>query len=496
VVAAVVDTIERDARLAAHVEALELRLRKRDEQRRAMLHIMADLHDANRRLGNQRRAIVHIMADLHDTTAAVRRRERELEEAHRVKDRLLARLAFLATASSRLAGSLDLDATLATVADVAVPEIADWCAVEMAEAQPSAGSIVVRHVDAQMAELTHERFRRDPRPAADPPGASELVGDVPAWLSSGNAGDAPQAELLRALGLTSYMRVPLASRRRTLGALWLGSTRSDRRYDAGDLALAEDLAQRAALAIDNARLYVEAQEAIRAREAFVARASHELRTPLTSVLGTIALLKKAITGALRESPEQLIDMAKRNVTATLSFINDLLDTSKLAAGQETLSIELIDLAEAVHRSCELVAGQARDKGVAVRVDVSRGLPVAADRLKLEQAIINLLANAIKFSPAGGEVTVSAESDAECVCLRVRDSGEGMAPDDLERVFQPFYQSAQGSARRRRGTGLGLAICRQIITLHGGTIWAESDGPGQGSTFSVRLPIGSRPDKAA
>jgi signal transduction histidine kinase len=495
-------------RLRARIEALELRLHKREEQRRAMLHIMSDLHEANRRLSSQRRAMLHIMADLHETTAAVQRREQELREAHEAKDQLLARLAFLAAASTRLAGSLEFDATLGTVADLAVPEIADWCAVEIVDGQQTPCSLVVRHVDPTKAELTRELLRRRPLPPDDPhgapnvigTGASELLTDVQEWLreadASGSRQGSRQLEILRALQLTSYMSVPLVSRRRTLGALSLGSAGAGRRYGPADLALAEDLAHRAALAIDNARLYVEAQDAIRAREAFVARASHELRTPLTSVLGTIALLKKAVAGALRESPEALIDMASRNLSATLAFINDLLDVSKLAAGQETLSVEPVNVAEAVQRASEVVAAQARDKGVAIRVAVPTDLQLAADRLKLEQVIINLLANAVKFSPAGGEVMVCAESDADGVLMRVRDGGEGIAREDLERIFEPFYQSGRGHARRRRGTGLGLAICRQIVTLHGGRIWAETDGPGRGSTLNVRLPGGPATGKAA
>jgi PAS domain S-box-containing protein len=424
--------------------------------------------------------------------------ERKIGEAER--DRLVARLAFVALASARLSGSLELDATLATIADLVVPELAEWCAVEVVDDRGRPSSLVTRHADPARAGLTEELFRR-PVPSRESPdaaegtGASELLPDVAGWLAQAEATVSRKHDILRALGPRSYICVPLVSRRRALGRLSLGSAPTAPAYGPADLALAEDLAQRAALAVDNARLYIEATEAIRIREAFVARASHELRTPLTSVVATIALLKKAITGELRESPEALIDMANRNLATTLAFINDLLDVSKLAAGQETLAIETVDLGAAAGRAMELVSSQARRKRVVIRTALPAGLRLTADRLKLEQVISNLLGNAVKFSPAGGEVVVSAERAGGWVLLRVRDQGEGIAPDELDRIFEPFYQSARARAQRR-GTGLGLAICRQIVALHGGRIWAESEGPGHGTTVCVQLPRKAATDEAA
>jgi PAS domain S-box-containing protein len=239
----------------------------------------------------------------------------------------------------------------------------------------------------------------------------------------------------------------------------------------------------------------EAQAAARAREAFLARASHELRTPLTSALGTVRLLRRTPSRGLPESPDALLAVVDRNLTAMAALINDLLDASKLASGQESLAREPVDVAEAVGRSLEVVRPQGHEKGVASRVAVPTGLTLSADRLKLEQVLVNLLANAVKFTPPGGEVAVEAEREAETIVIRVRDTGEGIAPDQLQRIFEPFYQAggladsraAERRTRRVRGTGLGLAICRQIVALHGGRIWAESEGPGRGSTFVVRLP---------
>jgi signal transduction histidine kinase len=302
--------------------------------------------------------------------------------------------------------------------------------------------------------------------------------------------------IVRELGLTSYICVPLVARGRTIGVLWLASEKPERRYGAGDVAVAEELARRAALAVDNARLYSEAQEAVRARDAFLARASHELRTPLTSALGTVRLLGRALGGEIRQRPEELVDMAARSLDSMAALINDLLDVSKLTAGAETVSHEAVDVARFVARGLEIVAPQAREKGVSLQAAVPEGLVVPGDPQRLEQVVVNLVGNAVKFTPPGGEVRVEADAAPDEVVLRVRDTGEGIPPEQLEAIFQPFFRSARRAARAARGTGLGLSICRQILDLHGGRIRAESDGPGSGSTFVVALPAAARDPRAA
>ncbi len=418
---------------------------------------------------------------------------------------------FLAEASMKLAASLDHEATLASVARLALAELADWCVMDLAEPNQEFRRVAVAHKNRAkepLARLLRERYAPDPnRPHPISQvlhtGHAELVPDITdAWLEA-RARDAAHLQLLRDMGLVSAMLIPLMARGRLLGVLSLASAESGRRYGSADLALAEELARRAAAAIDNARLYREAheaareaREAVRARETFLARASHELRTPLTSALGTVRLLTRAMAGSFKARPEELVDIANRNLSAMLALINDLLDASKLASGREMLAREPVELAAVVRASLEVVGAQARDKGVGLRVEVPARLQLSADRLKLEQVLTNLLANAVKFTPAEGEVTVSAERGTTAVVLRVRDTGEGIARGHLEAIFEPFFQAGDQGSRvspeRRvqalRGTGLGLAICRQIVTLHGGRIWAESEGRGHGSTFTVWLPV--------
>ncbi len=428
---------------------------------------------------------------------------------------------FLAEAGVRLGSSLDLDATLRGLSDLVVPRLADSCAVDLLRDDGSLERVTAAHVDPRKADVAREIARRFPRRADEPwhptgtairTGRSVLMPDLSALLDETAGRDGPYVGMLRAIGFRSYMVVPLVARDRVIGTVAFGRYESPRTFGPEDLALAEDLARRAALAVDNARLFREAEQArrdaeaaARARDAFLARASHELRTPLTSAVGTVRLLRPAMSGRLAERPEELVAIADRNLTSVLALVNDLLDASKLASGAERLALAPVDLAGAVRESLDLVGAQAREKGVGLEVAVPPGTRSLADPARLERVLVNLLANAVKFTPSGGTVRVEAEEVAGRVVVRVRDTGEGIRPEHLEAIFEPFFQaegrgrSGSDAGRRTpgtRGTGLGLAICRQIVTLLGGRIWAESEGPAKGSTLLVDLPAADRPGLTA
>ncbi len=413
------------------------------------------------------------------------------------------RAAFLAEASTILASSLDYEATLAAVARLAVPAFADYCIIDLLEVDQSLRRVATVHRDPAKAELTH-RLRlyppdlNGPHPiaAALRTGQPQLLPELPDVRLAGLARTPEHLAILRQLASRSLLSVPLVARGRTLGVLTFVAAESGRRYGPADQALAVDLARRAAVSIDNARLYQEARAAVRLRDDFLARASHELRTPLTSALGTVRLLTRAMAGTFKARPEELVDIANRNLSAMLTLVNSLLEASTLASGREPLELEPVDLATLVRQSVEVVGPQAQEKLVALRVAVPARLIVPADPLKLKQVLVNLLANAVKFTLAGGEVAVEAEAKAGAVLLRVRDTGMGIAHEHLEVIFEPFIQAGPPSRWRPHGTGMGLAICRQIITLHGGRIWAESEGSGRGSTFTVRLPAAPAATRAA
>jgi len=265
-------------------------------------------------------------------------------------------------------------------------------------------------------------------------------------------------------------------------------------YTADDLALAEDLGARIALGIDNARLgrraeraRVEAEEANRAKDEFLAVLSHELRTPLTAMLGWLRLLR---SGQLNvDKTAQALEVVERNTRAQAQLINDLLDVSRIVAGKLQLDRYPVDLAPIMEEAVELSRGDADGKRVKIELSVDEGTgTVLGDPLRLGQIVANLVTNAVKFTPGGGRVQVSlARSDAWAV-ITVADTGIGIAPPLLPRIFDRFRQADSTITRRHGGLGLGLAIVRHLAELHGGTVSAESAGPGRGAIFTVLLPI--------
>ncbi|HEX7125295.1 MAG TPA: ATP-binding protein [Thermodesulfobacteriota bacterium] len=409
---------------------------------------------------------------------------------------------FLAEASRQLAGSLDYDATLASVSRLAVPRLADCCVVDLVDRDRSIRRLAATHVDPEKEALARELLRvppdaasRHPIPEAIRSGRPEVLADAQGVLPARVGHEPRQLEVLEALRLRQLMVVPLVARNRTLGAITFAST-SSARYDDADLALAEDLARRAALAADNARLYEEAQEAIRVRDDFLARASHELRTPLTVVKGNLAFFTRGVAPA---EGANLVSAARRHVDQMIRLLNDLLDASRLAAGQLPLDVEAVELAAEVAEVLGQVAPLAQEKGVAILNAVEPGLALVGDRLKIEQILVNLLTNAIKHTPSGGTIRVTGYAAGGELEVRVQDSGAGIPREHLERIFEPFVQITGVSGRptaARQGAGLGLAIARRLTELHGGRIWAESAGLGCGSTFVLRLPAATGRERAA
>jgi signal transduction histidine kinase len=410
------------------------------------------------------------------------------------------RFAFLAEASTLVASSLDYQATLTSIARLAVPHLADWCAVDVVDEDGAPHMLEVAHVDPakiELARAVHERLT----PGPDAPnalarvlatGRPVLVPHISPELQTAHISDPEHLRLVRELGPRSLMVVPLRARDRTLGALTLASAGSGRVYGTDDLALAEDLARRCALAVDNARLYEQAQQAVRARDEFLSIASHELRTPLAGVKGFAQVLLAAqARGQL--TPDQLkrglqrIDEASNRLN---DLIQDLLDVSRIRMGQLLLRPLPIDLAALVREAASRF-GEQLDDGHRLVVDLAVDpCPILADAHRIEQILMNLLDNAAKYSPHGGELRVQLASDQDGVLLQVRDHGIGLPPESVDTVFEPFGRAPNAARRHIPGMGLGLYICREIAQRHGGRIWAESGGEDQGTTFSLWLPLAS------
>jgi signal transduction histidine kinase len=247
-----------------------------------------------------------------------------------------------------------------------------------------------------------------------------------------------------------------------------------------------DVARHAALALDNARLYRDAQEANRLKEDFLATLSHELRTPLNALLGWTHLLK------MRRADEALrvraIESIERNAQAQAHLINDLLDVSRIISGKIVLDPQHVDLVAVVNAAVEAVRPgvRMRDIDLSVSAEPIDGV-ILGDAARLQQVVLNLLSNAMKFTPGRGRIHVSVEQAGGAVQVSVADTGEGIDPAFLPRIFERFSQADNTSTRAHGGLGLGLAIVRTIVELHGGAVWAESEGRGKGSRFIVMLP---------
>jgi len=410
--------------------------------------------------------------------------------------------AFLAQASAVLASSLDYKETLASVARLVVPQLADWCVVDIIEENESLRRVAVAHVDPAKVSYGWAVSHRYPNHLDDPEGIprvirsgkSAIFDQIPEALLQAVARDAEHLNILRELYLKSGMVVPLVARDRTLGAISFGISESERLYTEADLNLAENLARRAALAVDNARLYGEAQEANRAKDVFLATLSHELRTPLTAMVGWIHLLR---SGRLDETmTTQALEAIERNTKAQTQLIEDLLEVSRAITGKLRLELRAVDLQSVIEAALESVRPSAEAKEITLRTEFQPDVSaISGDPHRLQQVVLNLLSNAIKFTPTGGWAVVELSQDNDWAYITVRDNGKGINPEFLPHVFDRFRQADSSMTRAFGGLGLGLAIVHHLVELHGGKVRVQSEGEGHGATFVVQLPRDAVQDEA-
>ena len=457
------------------------------------------------------RAKVGFFVDLFKKTAQVKRQAEERAgfirgQAARAQAELAEkRAAFLAEASRTLAASLDETETFRTAAALAVPTLADLC---MVDALDRDGVLRPVATYSDPPEIRSAAIHRHP------PLPPETPYFIPKVLRSGvlevmtelsdaafdAAGWAPEHRaILRARGIHAYAVVPLVARGRTLGVISLFMVGSGRTYGPAEIALAEEVAGRAALAVDNALLYAAAQEAREAAEAanhakdrFLAMLSHELRTPLTPVLNTVQALEDGddLPGDLRAA----IEMIRRNVELEARLIDDLLDLTRISKGKVQLRLETVDAHALIGTALDICGDDIRAKHLTVTTELRAAEHhLRADAARLHQVFWNLLKNAVKFTPAGGSITVRSGNPVPGrVRFEVADTGMGIAPENLPKVFEAFEQ---GSRAALGGLGLGLAITKAVVDLHGGTITADSAGPGQGAAFVTELATVPAPEPA-
>jgi signal transduction histidine kinase len=399
----------------------------------------------------------------------------------------------LAEASAVLGSSLDYEATLRAVAQLAVPRLADWCAVEM-RTPGGSEQLAVTHVDPEKIELawqTRRRWPPDPNAPHGVPnvlrtGQPELYPDITDEMLVATCVDAEQLAVTRAVGLRSALIVPIVGARGTLGAISLIAAESGRRYGQAELTLATELAARAALAVDNSLLYGDAQRAIRLRDDFLSVAGHELRTPLTAMQlklqGLLRNVRKPGALPVADLADRL-ERATGHVGRLERLINELLDVSRITTGRMVMDAEEMDLSALAREVVERFGDD--DDRLHTPLRLTAPAPVVGrwDRLRLDQVLTNLVANALKYG-AGAPVDLEVTRDGVGARLVVRDRGIGIGAADQERIFGRFERAV--SKRHYGGLGLGLWIVRQIVEAHDGRI-AVTSAPGVETVFTVDLP---------
>ena len=388
------------------------------------------------------------------------------------------RAAFLATAVQELTSSLDLDRAVATLARLFVPNLAEICAIDLRDSDGTLRRVAVAHRDQAKEDLL--RAHLDAPIEQVPEAIARSMSDREARIVGPAAG---LAAYLGADDDRTVMVLPLVSRGEVIGTVTAASP-SGQVFTREDLLLATELARHGSLAIDNARLYLESQQALRAREEVLAIVSHDLRNPLNAITLAASLLQTS-TSIAPEDREQLdiIDLSAKRMSR---LIEDLLDVTRLEGGKrlpiEPAPVEVETLLEETY---ELFKSQAATSEITLRYATGENVPpVWADHHRVLQVLSNLIGNAMKFTPKGGVVSFRADADGDQVLFTVADTGPGIPKKNLKDIFNPYWQAKRAE---RLGAGLGLPIAKGIVEAHGGKIWVESE-PGRGTKFFFTLPV--------
>ena len=406
---------------------------------------------------------------------------------------------FLAHASASLAALVDEDSTLQKVASLAVPFFADWATVDLAEGDGTLRRVAVAHVDPSKVELAREVHRRFPPDPTTPhgvwnilrTGTSEMVTEITDSLLVESTKDAELLRIMRELGLKSYIGVPLRVRGKTLGVVTFIAAESGVLYDVSDLAVAEDLAHRAAIAMENMELYRELRESDRRKDEFLATLAHELRNPLAPIRNGLQIMR--LGGNNKESVERTQGIMERQLGQMVRLVDDLLDLSRISRGKIELRRERIELSTIVNSALETCDSAIKQQGHELTLNLpEEPVYVDGDRTRLAQSLCNLLGNAVKYSDKGGHIWLTVERQGSEAVVSVKDAGVGIPASMLPKVFDMFTQADRTLEKAQGGLGIGLAIVKRLVEMHGGSVEARSEGHGKGSEFVIRLPIALSP----
>jgi PAS domain S-box-containing protein len=401
---------------------------------------------------------------------------------------------FLSDASAALAEIMDDRSTLQKVASLAVPFFADWCAIDMLEPDGSVRRLAVNHIDPSKVALVQELSSRYPADSSSRHGVMEVLRTgrsdwmqtIPDSLIAELARDEEHLQVIRELGLKSYICTPLRSRGRTLGALTFVTAESGRIYNSNDLAAAEDLAHRAVIAIENANLLATLKEADVRKDEFLAMLAHELRNPLAPIRNAVHIFR----GKCPPVPELnwATDVIDRQVEQMTRLVDDLLDVSRITRGKIELRKQRIELPRIVNNALEASRPLIEKCGHELIVTIpDQEISLEVDATRLTQVLLNLLNNSAKYMDPGGRIWLTAELESGQAVIRVKDTGIGIPPEMLSRIFEMFAQVDRSLDRSEGGLGIGLTLVKRLVEMHGGTVEAYSGGHGKGSEFVLRLP---------
>jgi signal transduction histidine kinase len=412
------------------------------------------------------------------------------------------RAAFLAEAGRLLAESVDQATTLVALTKLALPALGAWCIVDILEEGYAIHRLAIYHPDPEKEKLALELEATWAPERDDPFGGPAMLrdartiaitDDIDATLAA-TAHSPHNLNILRQLGIGSLLTVPLVARKRLLGAITFVSAQTGLPHSPEDLHLAEDIAVRGALALDNAQVYDlalvlqrSAETANRAKTAFLGAMSHELRTPLNAIGGYIDLLDMGLRGPVTEKQHADFARVRTNQQHLALLITEILTFVRVGSGSVAYALGDINARDALTRAIELIEPLFGQKGLAFNGITGDSTIVArADPERVTQILVNLFSNAIKFTPAGGEISAACGATADTVTLRVSDTGIGIAVDKHETIFEPFIQLKEGLSDRASGVGLGLAISRDLARAMDGDLTVEST-EGTGARFTLSLP---------
>ena len=419
------------------------------------------------------RTKVRVFVELFRMTAELKQQAEERvalarEQAGRAAaEEAARRSAFLADAGKHIARSLNLEATARTVLDLLVPDLAD------------AAMLRLRRNESETLHVRH----RHPADAAGPPSSDlvEAMDAAVATLGRRLIVDRAAGESVRGVAC------PLLARGALLGVLAVvRDPAGGQGYGAPGIALIEEMAGRAAIALDNCLLYREIEERDIRKEQFVAMLAHELRNPLGAISSAVGVMEM-VGGDPADRAREII---KRQLHNLSQLVEDLVDTTRITTGKISLTRSAVDLAESAQRCLKTFEIAGRTKGYRIEVD-SEETWIHADSARIDQILANLIGNALKYTPSGGHITIRVRPVGERAVCEIGDTGLGMSPETLQRAFDLFYQE-QRSAGGKGGLGIGLTLVRQLVELHGGIVEAASEGEGRGSRFTIRFPL-TRPD---